>query len=265
LFVCGNDIKKKLKHVHTHHTHTTQEWWTFMPYCKFILPTAPTQSVTMNMGMKMASWYDIIGLDERSNEHCDGIEESYQFVQTIMEQEHTTTNLPYSRMILCGFSQGGALSIFTGYQSSSSSLAVSPVGGIVCMSGYVPALKIFHVDHPEIPLLQCHGTQDPLVPYPMAQKSYHLLKEQYHLSNLQFKEYTMGHTVHPQEIKDVVQFMQTILPNDPTYQITIQDPNEMSLKQLKQYIQRIGLTSQTFGFLEKYEYIQLIQNYRNGT
>jgi len=47
-----------------------------MPHVKFILPTAPTQPVTLNMGMPMPSWYDIEGLDERTNENCKGIEES---------------------------------------------------------------------------------------------------------------------------------------------------------------------------------------------
>lgn len=47
-----------------------------MPYTKFILPTAPTQPVTMNGGMAMTSWYDIVGLDDRAAETCDGLQES---------------------------------------------------------------------------------------------------------------------------------------------------------------------------------------------
>lgn len=87
-----------------------------MPHLKFVLPTAPTQRVTMNMGAPMPSWYDIVGLDERSNENCKGIEESQAKIKAILQKEHEETGLPYSRMVLAGFSQGGALSLFTGLQ-----------------------------------------------------------------------------------------------------------------------------------------------------
>lgn len=70
------------------------------PWLKIILPTAPTQKVTMNMGMSMPSWYDIVGLDERSNEHCAGIEESQARIAGILQKEHETTGLPYSRYVL---------------------------------------------------------------------------------------------------------------------------------------------------------------------
>ena len=68
-----------------------------MPWLKIVLPTAPTQKVTMNMGMAMPSWYDIVGLDERSNESCEGIEESRARIADILKKEHETTGLPYSR------------------------------------------------------------------------------------------------------------------------------------------------------------------------
>ena len=67
------------------------------PWLKIILPTAPTQKVTMNMGMSMPSWYDIVGLDERSSEHCAGIEESQARIAQILQKEHEATGLPYSR------------------------------------------------------------------------------------------------------------------------------------------------------------------------
>ena len=70
-----------------------------MPWLKIILPTAPTQKVTMNMGMPMPSWYDIVGLDERSNENCAGIEESQERLKSILQKGHEATGLPYSRCV----------------------------------------------------------------------------------------------------------------------------------------------------------------------
>jgi predicted esterase len=75
-----------------------------LDHVKFILPTAPTQPVTLNMGMAMPSWYDIVGLDDRASEHCNGIEESRNVVKEIIEQE-VAAGLSYERIVLAGFSQ----------------------------------------------------------------------------------------------------------------------------------------------------------------
>jgi lysophospholipase-2 len=77
---------------------------TQMPYTKFILPTAPSQPVTLNGGMVMNSWYDIKGLGDRAAEECEGIEESVSIVRKILEKENSI-GIPYNRMVLAGFSQ----------------------------------------------------------------------------------------------------------------------------------------------------------------
>ena len=130
-----------------------------LPHLKFVLPTAPTQPVTMNMGMPMPSWYDIVGLDERSNENCKGIEDSQARIKAILQKEHEETRLPYSRMVLAGFSQGGAMSIFTGLQLE------EQIAGIIVWSGYLPAASKLQVKQPKTKIWHGHGTQDPLVQY----------------------------------------------------------------------------------------------------
>ena len=114
---------------------------TQMPYCKFILPTAPVQPVTLNGGMRMNSWYDIIGLDERSNEECKGIEESRARLVNILKTEHEQSGLPYQRMTLAGFSQGGALSLYTGLQLD----VEQKLAGVCVLSGYLPHAQQFQV------------------------------------------------------------------------------------------------------------------------
>ena len=105
-----------------------------LPHCKFILPTAPVQPVTLNGGMRMNSWYDIVGLDERSNEACHGIDESQAKLVQLLDTEHASTQLPYQRMVLAGSSQGGALSLYTGLQ-----LPLTKKPAAICvMSGYLP-------------------------------------------------------------------------------------------------------------------------------
>jgi lysophospholipase II len=112
---------------------------THLPWCKFVLPTAPVNPVTLNGGMRMNSWYDIVGLDERSNEQCHGIDESRQRIVQMLRDEHEQTQLPYHRMVLAGFSQGGALNLYTGLQLE------SKLAGIVVLSGYLPHAKQFQI------------------------------------------------------------------------------------------------------------------------
>jgi lysophospholipase II len=77
---------------------------TQLPYVKFILPTAPSSPVSLNGGMVMNSWYDIVGLDDRAAETCDGLDESRRIVTNIIESE-VAAGIPHSRIVLAGFSQ----------------------------------------------------------------------------------------------------------------------------------------------------------------
>lgn len=235
---------------------------TAMPHLKFILPTAPTQPVTMNMGMPMPSWYDITGLDERANENCAGIDQSQTRVQQILAEEHASTGLPYRRMVLAGFSQGGALSLFTGMQLPSE----QRLGGIVVMSGYLPAAAQFQITPglEDTPIMHCHGEADPMVVVNMAKKSKDMVLAKgaasYHL-----KTYPgLVHSVSIEEIADVKGFLQKNLPPDATCQVTLKDPSDMSVKELKAAIQGAGLGRKAVGLMEKSEFVKLVQNHRAG-
>lgn len=231
-----------------------------MPYVKFILPTAPKRQVTINMGMSMPAWYDIKGLDERSNEECAGLEDSRTFLETLLTTEHGTTQLPYKRMVLAGFSMGGALSVYTGMQLS------QPLAGIVVLSGYVPHASQFQIPawNVDIPILHCHGTEDPMVTLPVAQKSKQLLLERGSKA-YELKTYAgLQHSVNIDEMKDVLDFLQKVIPPDDTCKIQLKDPSEMSVKELKAAIRKAGLGQKAVGFMEKSEFVKLLQDYRNG-
>jgi lysophospholipase-2 len=81
-------------------------WSKQFPHIKFILPTATQRPVTLNGGMSMNAWYDIVGIDDRSAESVEGIEESVERIRKLLLNENSL-GLPYSRMILAGFSQVG--------------------------------------------------------------------------------------------------------------------------------------------------------------
>lgn len=66
-----------------------EEWAKQMPYVKFILPTAEQRPVTLNGGMRMNAWYDIVGLDDRASESCEGIERSVDRVRALLQHERS--------------------------------------------------------------------------------------------------------------------------------------------------------------------------------
>lgn len=225
------------------------------PWLKIILPTAPTQKVTMNMGMAMPSWYDIVGLDERSNENCAGIEESQARIAEILQKEHEANGLPYSRMVLAGFSQGGALSLFTGLQFESS------LAGILVMSGYLPAASKIKLKQTDTPIWHGHGNMDPLVQYAMAEKTKAKLIEM-GVKDYNLNSYPIPHTVSPTELDDAMVFLEKVLSHDESVKITLKDPKEMSVKELKAAIRKAGLNA--IGLMEKSEFIKLVQDHRDG-
>ncbi|CAB9527698.1 Acyl-protein thioesterase [Seminavis robusta] len=234
-----------------------------LPYLKIILPTAPTQPVTMNMGMAMPSWYDIKGLDMKSNEQCDGIETSQSRIEQILQTEHEKTGLPYSRMVLAGFSQGGALGLYTGMQ-------LKPVdkklAGVVVLSGYLPQQSKFTITPgmEDTPILHCHGSQDPVVIYPMAQMTQQALTTLKGATNYELKTFPVQHTVSPQELVAVEEFLRKCLPPDDSCKIKVKDAKEMSIKELKAAIKKAGLSNKATGFCEKSEFIKLVQDHRDG-
>jgi len=250
---------------HTHTRIVAEHLAKNLPYVKFILPTAPTQPVTMNMGMPMPSWYDIVGLDERSNEHCKGIDASVDRVRSILAAEHESTGLPYSRMVLAGFSQGGALSLFTGMQLPGA--ARNKLAGIVVMSGYLPAAKQFQIAPglESTPILHCHGEADPMVQFAMAKKSRQHVVEEGGATDYTIKGYAgLPHSVSPEEIGDVLEFLGRVLPPDESCRIALKDPEAMSVKELKAAIRKAGLGSRAVGLMEKGEFVKLLKEHREG-
>jgi lysophospholipase II len=142
---------------------------------KFILPTAPQRAISLNRGMAMPGWSDIFGLHADDPEDAIGFAESVNRINLLVEREIVEHQIPPSRIIIGGFSQGGALALHYSLRHPSHSF-----GGCVAFSSWVP----FHKDYPtalsshaaSLPILQAHGTADAVVGYEWGQKSHLLLK-----------------------------------------------------------------------------------------
>lgn len=234
-----------------------------LPYAKFILPTAPTQKVTMNMGMAMPSWYDIIGLDKRSNEFCKGIDESQSRLAGIVKSE-MDAGISRNRIVLAGFSQGGALSLYTGMQLPASD--GPPLAGIVVMSGYLPHESGFKISEglEGTPIWHGHGEADPLVRLQAANESKEAVTGK-GATDYTMKTYAgLAHSVNPQEVSHVLAFLQKVLPPDDSCKIKLKDPGEMSVKELKAGIAKAGLSRKAVGLMEKREFVDLLRQHRDG-
>lgn len=168
------------------------------PYMKVICPTAPTIPVTLNAGFEMPSWFDLRTLDMYGPEDTDGIKEATKNIHSLMDAE-IQAGIDSTRIILGGFSQGGALSLYAGLTFS------KPIGGVVGLSCWLPLHKSFPVARkaPEsLPIFQCHGDVDPVVPYKFGQLTHYALKT--FLTNASFTTYKgLSHSSSQEELNDI--------------------------------------------------------------
>ncbi|KAI7943401.1 hypothetical protein MJO29_013245, partial [Puccinia striiformis f. sp. tritici] len=174
-------------------------------------PDAPLQPVTLNMGAKMQSWFDILGLRPDAPEDEKGLLESVKTIQSLVDKQ-IQAGIPSERIVVGGFSQGGAISILTGLMSP------SPLAGVACLSGFLTLKdKIKQLQGPHASQLNVfwgHGTSDPVVQYQWGSKSVDFLKEELGLTNVDFKSYPdLVHSASPLELKQLSEWLLTRLPN----------------------------------------------------
>jgi len=175
-------------------------------YVRFVFPHAPLRAVTVNGGMRMRAWYDIAQLDLSQNEDLLGIEDSARLVRLLIEREQKL-GIPSERIVLAGFSQGGAIALHTGLRFSST------LAGIIVLSSYLPIpsalLSQRHLANQATPIFMAHGLFDPVVPIMLGQ----MTKEQLESLGypISWHAYPMAHAVLPEEIDDIRQFLHNIV------------------------------------------------------
>ena len=230
------------------------------PYVKVILPTAKERPVTLNMGAHMPAWYDITGLTaDRAAEDCIGIDESVTIIKNLMETE-ASLGIKYERMMLAGFSQGGAMTLFTGLQLS----VEQKLAGLLVMSGYLPAASKFKLTSglDDIPILHCHGDSDVVVRHDWAVKTKETIVA-YGVKNYELKTYNrLGHGINQELQEYAFHFISKCLVDDPSLALKAKEFSEMSVKELKIAIRNYGLGSQAMGFSEKQEFVKLLEEHK---
>jgi phospholipase/carboxylesterase len=176
------------------------------PGVRYMFPHAPTMPVTINGGYVMRAWYDILGTDLVRREDEAGIRASHGRVQALIDHE-VARGVPRTRIVLAGFSQGGAITLHTGLRQR------EPLAGLIALSCYLPLAE----SHPKeaaagsagVPIFMGHGTSDPVVPIARGRASRDALQAAGH--PLEWHEYPMPHSVCAEEIADIAAFMKRVL------------------------------------------------------
>lgn len=160
---------------------TADGWASLMPMLdlketKFILPTANERPITLNGGYVMPGWADVYGLDDRSNEDEDGFHESASRVQKIIDLETETNGISTERIVIGGFSQGGALALHVALR------AQYKLAGVAALSTWLPLRSQYPQVLSEeakqnLKLFQAHGEADEVVKLHWGHSSNQLLKE----------------------------------------------------------------------------------------
>src|SRR5487761_2421226 len=164
---------------------------------RYIFPHAPTMPVSINGGYVMRAWYDISDAALRREDES-GVRASQKSVEVLLAREKSR-GIAANRIVLAGFSQGGAIALHAGLRQS------ERLAGIMALSTYVPLADKLAVEaNPasrEVPISMAHGTADPIIPYERATNSRDLLRQQGYAP--EWHEYRMQHGVCPQEIADI--------------------------------------------------------------
>lgn len=182
---------------------------------RFIFPHAPIRPITVNNGMNMRGWYDIIDLpidnDFPKINDREGMEQSTQIVYNLIEQENQR-GIATEKIFLAGFSQGGAIALLAGLRLE------AQLAGIIALSTYLPNAMTIDTEksthNQNTPIFMCHGSQDPLIPLPLATRSHLLLCEQGY--DVEWHTYEMEHTVHANEVKDLANYLKKHLTHSNT-------------------------------------------------
>jgi phospholipase/carboxylesterase len=226
-----------------------------LPHTRFILPTAKRQPVTINGGMPTNSWYDIESLStSRSLERCAGLEDSVARIQGLVGGQ-VAAGIPHDKIALVGFSQGGALSLF----SALTWPGESPLGGAFVLSGYMPraaAVKPTEGVQARTRVRLYHGDEDGVVPLIAGQDAEKRARG-LGVRDVSLKVYGgLEHSASAEELSALAVDLRALFAPRPTAEAL----EGMSVKQLKAFLVDANMGSARIAAcVEKGELLALAQ------
>ncbi|XP_003745788.1 acyl-protein thioesterase 1 [Galendromus occidentalis] len=177
------------------------------PHIKYICPTAPSIPVALNMGMRMPAWFNLYSLDAEGPQDEAGIKAASETIQKIIRDEESA-GIPSERIIVGGFSMGGALALFCSLTHK------SKLAGIIGLSTWLPLADQIPANisaNGQVPIFMGHGDADDIVPRRWGQMTATALQK--FNPNVKFSVYAgMGHSSCKEEMDEVESFIQNHLP-----------------------------------------------------
>jgi phospholipase/carboxylesterase len=165
---------------------------------RFVFPHAPVRPVTINAGFPTRAWYDIAGGDFATRADMTGVRASQAAIEALLEREKAR-GIAARRIVLAGFSQGGAIALYTGLRHR------ERLAGIVALSTYLVAADRLADEgtdaNRDVPIFMAHGLYDPIVPVAAARRSRALLERLGYA--VEWHEYPMPHSVAREELDDI--------------------------------------------------------------
>lgn len=173
---------------------------------RFVFPQAPSQPVTINNGYVMPAWYDIVSMEGSRGQDEAGIRRSEGRVRDLVEHE-IARGVPAERIVIGGFSQGGAVALHTGLRYP------ERLGGLMVLSAYLLLPEKLEAEATEanrdVPIFMAHGLHDPMVPHRAAVASRERLES---LGwSVEWHEYPMAHQVCMPEILAIGKWLASVL------------------------------------------------------
>jgi len=176
---------------------------------RWVFPHAPQIPVTVNNGMQMPAWYDILGADFDRREDADGVLLSTTRLTELIAHERDQ-GMPSERIVLAGFSQGGAIALHTGLRNP------EPLAGIMALSTYMVRGETLESELSEVnrlvPILQCHGSQDPMIPIARGEAARDALGKLGYA--VDWHTYPMQHNVCAEEVSEIGRWFRKVLRTD---------------------------------------------------
>lgn len=176
-----------------------------IPNTRFIFPHAPHQPITMNNGYEMRAWYDLYGLTLQTKQDEAGMRTMQQEIESLIEAEEAQ-GISADKIVLAGFSQGGAMAFFTGLRYP------KRLAGILALSTYVSLKEKLadeaHKANKDTPIFMAHGSFDSIITLDTCLISRRLLEDLDY--QVEWHEYPMPHSVCSEEIEDIARFLKQV-------------------------------------------------------
>jgi phospholipase/carboxylesterase len=176
------------------------------PALRFVLPHAPVRPVTLNAGARMRAWYDIRGFERRAAQDEIGVRESDAAIRALIRRENAR-GIATGRIVLAGFSQGGAMALFSGTRLA------ERLAGIIGLSCYLLLEDSFAAEHHSAnqatPIFLAHGSFDAVVDVRLGEETRALLTAAGY--PVEWHRYPMAHAVCAEELAAIGAFLQRVL------------------------------------------------------